>query len=154
MTKLYSRDNNLSSLNVANGNNANFVAFQTNDNPNLFCIQTDDAAFAVANWTGGNYLFDSWAFFSEDCSPFIGVANIMDKAMFKLYPNPANSVLNVEIAENMSVKLVNLLGETVLERQLQAGTNVLDIDGLVSGVYFLMPANNNAATHAVKFIKE
>ncbi len=64
---------NLSSLNVANGNNTNFTSFYATDNPNLTCIQVDDADYSTTNWTN----IDSTASFSEDCSTF-GLTNVPD----------------------------------------------------------------------------
>ncbi len=46
-------NNDLSFLNIKNGNNVNFVEFNASNNPNLGCIQVDNAADAYAG--GGNY---------------------------------------------------------------------------------------------------
>jgi uncharacterized repeat protein (TIGR01451 family) len=59
-----SGDNLLSSLNVKNGNNTNFVLFQAGNNPNLTCIQVDDAAWSTINWTN----VDAQTGFNEDCA--------------------------------------------------------------------------------------
>lgn len=72
-------NNNLNSLNLANGNNTAFTYVWTNNNPNLTCIQVDDPAYSIANWTGTNFQFDSWSNFSSCC-----IVNIPD-ANFKNY---------------------------------------------------------------------
>lgn len=54
----------LSEVNVANGNNANFVAFAANNNPSLTCIQVDDVTYSTTNWTN----IDAGASFSLSCS--------------------------------------------------------------------------------------
>ncbi len=59
-----SGDNLLTSLNVKNGNNTNFVLFQAGNNPNLTCIQVDDAAWSRTNWTN----VDAQTGFNEDCA--------------------------------------------------------------------------------------
>ncbi len=46
-------NNDLGFLNIRNGNNVNFVEFNASNNPNLGCIQVDNAADAYAG--GGNY---------------------------------------------------------------------------------------------------
>lgn len=76
--------NALTSLNIANGNNSNVSDFYVSNNPNLTCIEVDDAAYSTANWTS----VDPTASFSEGCSPC--VVNIPD-ANFKAYlvGNPA-----------------------------------------------------------------
>ncbi|MFL0354521.1 immunoglobulin domain-containing protein [Xanthomarina sp. GH4-25] len=58
--------NNLSALNLQNGNNTNFIAnnFNATNNPNLECIQVDDATYSFTNWTN----LDVQTSFSTDCS--------------------------------------------------------------------------------------
>ena len=63
--QLSCNDNQLTSLDVKNGNNVNFIWFDATNNPNLTCIQVDDAAWSTAHWTG----IDPTASFSEDCGP-------------------------------------------------------------------------------------
>ncbi|WKK66348.1 LamG-like jellyroll fold domain-containing protein [Lutimonas zeaxanthinifaciens] len=58
-------DSNITSLDLKNGNNKNMEYFGSKNNPNLFCIQVDDAAWSNQNWST---LKDSQAKFSEDCS--------------------------------------------------------------------------------------
>ncbi len=65
---LYCDSNNLQSLNIRNGNNVNIDAakyyFKTFGNPNLSCIEVDDAPMAGLIWS--NYV-DTWTAFSNDC---------------------------------------------------------------------------------------
>jgi len=56
--------NSLTSLNVKNGNNTNFTNFNATNNPNLTCIEVDDAAYSTANWLN----IDAASSFSVDCS--------------------------------------------------------------------------------------
>ncbi len=53
-------------LDVANGNNASFIYFNSHACPNLFCINVDDATDANGSsfWLNGK---DPWATFSESC---------------------------------------------------------------------------------------
>jgi Leucine-rich repeat (LRR) protein len=60
-------DNQLTSLDVRNGNNTNFTYFKTTNNPNLYCIDVDDATWSTANWTVANYSIDSQSYFSNNC---------------------------------------------------------------------------------------
>ena len=61
---LYCPENQISCLNIKNGNNINFWQFYVSENPNLSCIEVDDAAWSTSNWTG----IDFQASFSEDCN--------------------------------------------------------------------------------------
>ena len=62
---LYCDDNELECLNVKNGNNTAFVNFDALDNPNLSCIEVDDAEWSVSNYS--DYI-DPQMYFSEDCN--------------------------------------------------------------------------------------
>ncbi len=55
--------NKLKSINIRNGNNHSMGTFFVIKNPDLQCIQVDDAAWSTANWTD----IDETATFSEDC---------------------------------------------------------------------------------------
>ena len=59
--------NQLTSLDLRNGNNYN-LAFYANDNPNLTCINVDDATESTYDWTVANYNIDSQHYFSNNCS--------------------------------------------------------------------------------------
>jgi hypothetical protein len=58
-------NNQITSLDVRNGNNTNFYNFSTWDNPNLTCINVDDATWSTANWTN----IDAQSYFSTNCPP-------------------------------------------------------------------------------------
>jgi len=56
-------------LNLANGNNEALQTIHAQDNPNLTCIQVDDASYSIDSWTGANYTFDDQHEFNEQCAP-------------------------------------------------------------------------------------
>ena len=56
--------NQLTCLHVANENNTNFIEFNTTNNPNLSCIEVDDADWSAVNWTS----IDPQTSFSENCN--------------------------------------------------------------------------------------
>jgi hypothetical protein len=57
-------NNQLTSLDVRNGNNINFYNFYTTGNPNLTCINVDDFQYSLFNWTN----IDPQHYFSNNCS--------------------------------------------------------------------------------------
>ncbi|VAV83344.1 Internalin-like protein (LPXTG motif) Lmo0331 homolog, partial [hydrothermal vent metagenome] len=67
LTNLRCENNQLTSLNVKNGNNTNVTTFIATNNPNLTCIEVDNAAYSTANWTN----IDAQTSFSENCSTAI-----------------------------------------------------------------------------------
>lgn len=68
LTKLQCSNNPISFLNVKNGNNVNFERLWADDNPNLTCIQVDDANYSESNWNTSDFDFDAQVSFSENCS--------------------------------------------------------------------------------------
>jgi len=58
---LYCADNQLTCLNLKNGNNSIFSA---NNNPNLTCIEVDDPNWATQNWGTNN---GQWTY-STNCN--------------------------------------------------------------------------------------
>ena len=57
--------NQLACLNVKNGNNVNMMGIVATNNPNLTCIEVDNAAWSTSNWFLG---IDPQISFSEDCN--------------------------------------------------------------------------------------
>ena len=58
-----------------------------------------------------------------------------------VYPNPVNSVLNVNLSGFTAVangKLYNSIGQLITSRQLLNGTNSLSVDQLATGTYALV----------------
>ena len=67
LTYLDCGTNQLTSLDLRNGNNYS-LAFYADDNPNLTCINVDDATESTYDWTVANYNIDSQHYFSNNCS--------------------------------------------------------------------------------------
>ncbi len=76
---------------------------------------------------------------------------------FLIYPNPAQGVVNIELRNHYApfgLVIFNSLGETVLERTCQDGTNrmtssveAVDVSGLGSGLYIIkVECNGETAT--------
>ncbi|WP_299438612.1 M4 family metallopeptidase [uncultured Aquimarina sp.] len=51
LTNFSVQSNDLTGLNIKNGNNTNFTYFHAGGNSNLSCIKVDDVAWSTANWT-------------------------------------------------------------------------------------------------------
>ena len=63
-------NNQLTSLNVSIGSSSLIDgSFLADNNPNLFCINVDNVAWATANWTVANGSIDPQHFFSTNCPP-------------------------------------------------------------------------------------
>jgi hypothetical protein len=67
-----------------------------------------------------------------------GMADFSE-SIFKVYPNPANSFVNVQYNgdENIRVNMIDLNGKVVGSHLLKPGINTLDVSMLANGVYSL-----------------
>lgn len=143
-------NNQLVSLTISNGNNTLLTMVKAQNNPDLTCIQVDDAAYSTTNWVGGNFIFDPQQTFGEDCSNSVGTEKPEQNSL-KSYPNPVNDVLHIEMSEVTTVQILDFTGKTIVQtEQLKTGNNIIDASKLTSGVYFIQ-AETGAA---IKFVKE
>ncbi len=59
------------------------------------------------------------------------------ESIVSVYPNPASDVLNIELEENSSVRLISLTGKVVMVSELVTGKNTLDVQQLPKGMYIV-----------------
>lgn len=140
LTDLDVQTNLLTDLNVKNGNNTNFTQFTSIGNPDLTCIEVDDALWSTTNWTSidatSNFVNDqaACALLSTETAYIEG---------FRLYPNPATSQINIHTTAASSIIMYDLLGKKILEENLVSGINSIDIKGITSGIYLIKYVVNN-----------
>jgi hypothetical protein len=82
LTHLKCENNKLINLDVRNGNNTNIMNanFTAYGNPNLYCINTDDAAWSTIYWTN----IDTQSYFSTNCPPSAIQEHSTKKELFKV----------------------------------------------------------------------
>jgi len=133
---LHSTDTQLTSIDIKNGNNVNMVRLEVFNNPNLTCIQVDDAVFAnnqICNLPGNNdgWCKDETASYSEDC--LLGLTENELQETVQVFPNPVQDVLSI-IASNATkinkIQVYNTLGTLVLV----SNNPQLDVSNLANGL--------------------
>jgi hypothetical protein len=73
---------------------------------------------------------------------------------FSVYPNPVQSELNITSDEMMSnVKLVNVIGQTVVAKNVNAKQTTVNTASLTNGVYFVRIQDNAGNTAVTKILK-
>lgn len=70
----------------------------------------------------------------------------------QVYPNPFQNFLNVTVPFNTSLTIYNLLGEMINQLSLEPGKNILSLESLPNGVYF-MELKYNDQKWATKLVK-
>ena len=146
LTQLGCENNFLTSLNVANGNNSNFSSFYTANNPNLSCIQVDNATYSITNWTN----IDATTSFSTNCI-VVEINETTNNLELTPYPNPTTGMVTFSTSEKISsIELYNLTGQIV---GTFTNTKTMDLSPFPSGVY-MVKITSNQEVGMVKLIKE
>jgi len=73
---------------------------------------------------------------------------------FAMFPNPANNEINVSASRNIeNVAVFNMLGQKVLEQQVGANSQAINVSRLQTGAY-LMQVTADGQTGTYKFVKQ
>jgi len=151
-------DNQLNCLNVKSGNNSNVIGFlfRTGNNPNLTCIEVDDAAYSTNNWTN----IDAQTSFSTNCGNLCSVVTGIKEGSFSsisFHPNPTAGNVTIDLGEtlyNIKATLTNSLGQAILSENFTS-TNFINLDiDAPNGIYFLKLDSANGETKTIKVLKE
>lgn len=73
-------------------------------------------------------------------------SNIEINALAKLeyYPNPANDFININFNDdNVELKIYSYTGSLVLQKNINAGANLINISDLAQGIYLMIFSSNN-----------
>ena len=103
----------------------------------------------IISWVGGN-------FENPECPPLnIEQTDTSTTAGIKVYPNSANTMLHIVLAEfsNGSLVLYDLHGKAVLTQSINGTNAVMNIDSLASGNYILCLIQNGSKSKGVKVVK-
>ncbi|WP_281324418.1 T9SS type A sorting domain-containing protein [Flavobacterium sp. IMCC34518] len=151
LTSLYCSDGKLNKLNIKNGNNTNITAFIATKNPNLSCIQVDDANYADS--FAAPFYKDATATFSTTCSALGIEDSVFDKVA--IFPNPTKGELHIDNIVLKKATVYDALGKLVKTTTFTTGSldNTIYLTGLPKGIYFVYLESEGANT-AKKIIVE
>ncbi len=122
-------------LNDTGGDGSNSVVLYDSNNSTIYS-------------SPGNYGSGEAASFSAD--GILGInSNQFDKV--SIYPNPANSELNVKNAKNAAIVVYDLLGRVMLSKSNISMEEKLNVSNLNNGTY-LIKISNDSGTKTEKFI--
>ena len=137
LTRLLCTRNQLTSLNVKNGNNE-LLVITVARNPNLSCIQVDDASNIPSLWVK-----DATAVYNEDCSALSN--KDFELSGISILPNPTSGVLNITALEKADYRLFNIKGQVLKKGVLVSGESKIDISSLSKGIYLLNLKTNKGS---------
>ncbi|WP_456377875.1 T9SS type A sorting domain-containing protein [Lutibacter sp.] len=138
LVSLKCQSNQLTELIVKNGANTNISSanFIATNNPNLTCIEVDDAAWSTANWTN----IDATSTFvnnQAECDA-LSVSDNTFETQLSLYPNPVKNSFTVQNNSNYTIE--NLSIYTILGKLILQTNNVnapINVSTLKNGVYLV-----------------
>lgn len=138
---IYCFDTEISSLNIANGTNDIIQYLWIHDNPNLTCVQVDDALYSAANWPNGiaanedPFVYDNGVTFSEDCAS-LELSEIESNQLITVYPNPAGDFVNISLGQIDAIEILSMNG-TVVYQSGSAIEHTVATQNLESGMYLI-----------------
>jgi hypothetical protein len=151
LTTLSCYSNDLTELNVKNGNNNNFISFSATNNENLLCVQVDDVAYSNTNWSNG---INNQTVFSLDCTSSLATDEY-DIKQIAIYPNPTSSLFVIKFpngASKYDIEIFDIQGKMVFSKKQLTTESTINITHLESGVYFLK-INADTSSYLKKIIK-
>ena len=162
---LEAQNNALTSLSVKNGNNSWMYTFNATGNPDLFCVEVDDAAQAEASWSDN---VDAGVSFSQNCggARFAAETASGDDATGEsesstmlsapsVYPNPFHDQLSVSLPEgtpsNQPLLIYDYLGRLIKNagHTSESLSVTIEVSDIRAGLYIL-----KIGEHSVRLKKE
>jgi hypothetical protein len=140
----------------ANGNTVDFVSYLSN-HPWSPLANGQGYYLHLIHDSLNNELPESWVGLS------LTVVNINQKLNLlkannaihdiKLYPNPVNHQLNIEVKEISTLEIFTINGQLVMQGNLQLGNNSIDLSHLAAGNYIVNIKNKTVPSKSYKIIK-
>lgn len=125
-------------------------------------------SFAADNSGGEPYNYFNFTWDGEDVfiaeverlldlerpDPIVSIPTAGKVASVSLTPNPAQSVVNVAMANLAKVEVIDLTGKLVLSQNASGNSVALDLNTLVGGVYFVKAVDNAGNASVQKLVKK
>jgi photosystem II stability/assembly factor-like uncharacterized protein len=86
-------------------------------------------------------------------NPPLAISDLSKQEKATIFPNPVQSLLNLQVYSPASVAIKDITGREVYAGNINTGTSVVNVSQLSSGIYFVVIKNNSGVT-TQKIIKE
>jgi hypothetical protein len=87
----------------------------------------------------------------------VGIKSVNAESPLKVYPNPTNNTLNVELerfVNNGTLTLFDMSGKLVLSQSVNGNSTQINLSALTAGNYILRLVENGTASAGVQVIKQ
>ncbi len=120
---------------------------------NLIIGETYTMIFAIADVYDA--IFDSGIFIKFCNSPSLDLEDKSSLLELKIFPNPANDVISIQLNEgvhNANVEIYSLSGELLIKQEIDA-TSSISVSSLEKGTYIVKLLMDNLMISTGKFVK-
>lgn len=91
---------------------------------------------------------------TQNVSPCLGISKQGQEATgVSVYPNPTKTQFTIDLKASAQVRVINLIGETILNQRLEAGQHLVDLSSKANGLYLIEVTSNDKA-EIIRLIKE
>lgn len=93
---------------------------------------------------------------SNNSSTFANVEEELEMEM-NLYPNPATTILNVEVLNHEGIcvgRIIDATGKQLWTADLESGVNMINLDQLPTGMYYFTAVQKDGTVLTKKFLKK
>jgi len=133
---------------MRNGNNTAILGFNASSNPNLTCIEVDDAAYSTAYWAS----IPTTASFSEDCST-ASLSTDKPVNQVSIAPNPVGEFATLSgLNPGSTLTIIDISGKILRTINVESEAMSIDCSGWNSGVYLLNIIQQNQTTQLKFFV--
>jgi hypothetical protein len=92
---------------------------------------------------------------TSTCSTVLGNISFETSAVFVVYPNPSNGIINIESNFEGDFQLINQLGQKIKDfRILSSIVNEIDFGNLSNGIYYIVGVNGTEMKSHKLIIKQ
>lgn len=122
-----------------------------------YMLETDNQEVIVSGGNFGNLERTSFRIDNN-----LSTAHPVDKSNIKIYPNPATSILNIDLTESTeatdsitySYTFYNMIGQKIKTGKFEGKGTTIQINNLSSGIYLLQLKDNEALNLTKRIIKK
>lgn len=148
---IFCRDNLLNSLDVKNGTNSIVVSFNAINNPNLTCINVDNAVYSQNQ---SSWAKDAIASYDTNCF-VLSIDDYNTTTNTSMFPNPTTGSLQIESTQIISQATVyNLVGQLVKTLKMQTNQKSIDISDLQTGSYLINLQSTSGNSYTKLIVKK
>lgn len=128
--------------------NTQLISLECSQTPNLHTICVPDAMLANSS---DKFVKDSTDIWVDDCHTITSLHDVDKTFISKIYPNPTNGNITIEVEDNAQITISDILGREVLNTAIQAGATNIQLTEFEIGLYVIRIQTDNQQTkHLIK----